>query len=68
MGTLFRELDQGSVEAEDLYKVLTSEPKVKDSPNAVDFELKSGTINFKKVKFSYNNDQKTLLSNLSLDI
>ena len=72
-----REVDQASVEAEDLYKIMTSEPEIQEKEDAVDLELKEGNIEFEKVSFSHQctegsaddcDPTKLLLDNFSLKI
>lgn len=67
VGTLFREIDQSTVDAEDLYKLLKTETKVKDSDDAQEFELKDGTIEIKNIKFNQNQEQP-LFEDFSLKI
>ena len=53
MGTLFREVAQSQVDMEDLFNMLQQKPKVKESPNAKEFEYKEGGIEFKGVSFGH---------------
>ena len=46
MGTFFRTVDQSSVDVEDLFFMLNSEPVVKEIEGARDFEYQSGAIEF----------------------
>ena len=55
VGTLFREIDQSTIDIEDLYILLNSNPRVKEKDNAQDFEFKEGKIKFQNVKFQYEN-------------
>lgn len=51
VGNLFREIDQATVEAEDLYHLLKSLPSINESLDAQDFEFKNGMIEFQNIKF-----------------
>ena len=53
MGTLFREVAQSQVDMEDLFNMLQQKPRVKESPDARDFEFKQGAIEFKGVSFGH---------------
>ena len=44
MGTFFREIDQSSVDIEDLFHMLQQEPVVKEAENAKDFQYVNGAI------------------------
>ena len=83
MGTFFREIDQSSVDIEDLFHMLKQQPIVKEAPNAKDFEYKSGAIQFQDLTFSHYSleankgeggepaqemRERTIFKNFSLDI
>ena len=53
IGTFMREVQQTQFDVEDLFNMFNIEPKVKESPNAVDFEYRGGAIEFKGVSFSH---------------
>lgn len=53
MGTFFREIDQSSVDLEDLFYMLKQKPIVKEKENAVDYKYESGRITFEDLKFSH---------------
>ena len=53
MGTFFREIDQSSVDVEDLFHMLKQQPLVKEAEHAKDFEFKSGAIQFQDLTFSH---------------
>ena len=46
MGTFFRTMDQSGVDVEDLYHMLRAVPMVQEKPDAVDYQYKSGSIEF----------------------
>ena len=56
VGTVLREADQASVEAEDLYKIMNSKPEITEKEDAVDYEFKGGDIEFENVSFTYNTE------------
>jgi ABC-type transport system involved in Fe-S cluster assembly fused permease/ATPase subunit len=53
VGTLFREIDQSTVDLEDLYNLLNSSPYVKEKPDAKEFEFIEGKIKFQNIKFKH---------------
>ena len=53
MGTFFREIDNTSVDIEDLYYMLQMVPLVKEKDDAVDFEYKQGLITFENLGFRH---------------
>lgn len=55
IGTLFRVVDQGTVDSEDLYRILSSEPRVQEKPDASDYEFKGGALEFKDVSYKFEN-------------
>ena len=55
VGTLFREIDQSTIDIEDLYILLNSSPKVEEKKDAEDFEFKEGKIKFQNLKFHHEN-------------
>ena len=53
MGTFFREVDQSSVDVEDLYYMLKQQPVVQEKEDAVDFEFKEGQITFENLGYRH---------------
>ena len=53
MGMFFREIDQSSVDVEDLFHMLKQSPVVKEKENAVDYQYKNGQIEFKNLGFKH---------------
>ena len=53
MGTFFREIDQSSVDVEDLYMMLQQVPLVREKDDATDFEYKEGLISFENLGFRH---------------
>lgn len=63
-----QQLQDGMTGFERFIEVMEIEPDIVDSPKAVELINAKGEIEFKDVSFSYNNQEKTVLSNLNLKI
>lgn len=79
VGTLFREVDQCTVDSEDLYRILNSQPRVQEKADAKEYEFKGGALEFKDVSFKYEKkadaeaeadekEDKQILRNFNLKI
>lgn len=53
LGTFFRQLEETSVDIEDLYHNINSKPMVVEKDDAKDFEYKEGKIKFDKLGFKH---------------
>jgi ATP-binding cassette subfamily B protein len=53
MGTFFREVDQSSVDIEDLYHMLKQQPIVQQKKDAKEFKFKEGAIAFEDMTFKH---------------
>lgn len=53
LGTFFRQLEETSVDVEDLYHNINAKPIVTEKPNAKDFEYKEGKIKFEGLSFKH---------------
>ena len=53
MGTLFRQLDETSVDVEELFHMLRTKPIVQEKEDAKEFEFKKGEIKFDKISFKH---------------
>lgn len=53
LGTVFRQLDETTVDVEELYHMLNTKPMVKEPENAKQFELKEGGVKFENIKFKH---------------
>lgn len=53
LGTFFRQLEETSVDVEDLYHNITSRPMVTEKADAKDFEYKAGKIKFENLDFKH---------------
>lgn len=59
MGSLFRQIDETSVDVEELFHMLNTKPRVKEKDDAKDFEWKEGKIEINNLGFKhYDYDQK----------
>lgn len=48
-----RQYDQTTVDSEDLYHILNTDPVIQEKENAKNFEYKAGKISFKKIAFKH---------------
>ena len=53
LGALFRQLDETSVDVEELFHMLKTKPSVKEKEDAKDFEYKEGAIKFDNLTFKH---------------
>jgi len=53
LGTLFRQIDETSVDVEELFHMLKSKPFVKEKEGAVDFKYGSGKIKIENLGFKH---------------
>jgi len=77
MGTFFREIDQSSVDVEDLYHILKQNPNVVEKQDAKEFVYNSGGIKFENLGFKHfvlkdeknkEIDEKLLFQNFNLEL
>lgn len=54
LGTLYRQLNQNSTDAEKLFSLLAQPTEIKDKPGAKDLVVTDGVIEFEDVHFSYD--------------
>jgi ABC-type transport system involved in Fe-S cluster assembly fused permease/ATPase subunit len=58
LGSLFRQIDETSVDVEELFHMLNTKPRVKEKEDAKDFEWKGGKIEINNLGFKhYDYDQ-----------
>lgn len=57
---VYREIKQSSVDMDKMFELIAVNPQIKDAPDLKKLVIQKGTIEFKDVEFSYNNDRKIL--------
>ncbi|HUS95424.1 MAG TPA: ABC transporter ATP-binding protein/permease [Hyphomicrobiaceae bacterium] len=60
MGFVYREIKQGLVDLETMFRLLHQNPEIADAPDAVPLVVKTGEIRFENVRFSYESDRQIL--------
>ncbi|PSN75465.1 ATP-binding cassette-type vacuolar membrane transporter-like protein Hmt1 [Corynespora cassiicola Philippines] len=54
------------IDAERLVQLLNTKPSVSDAPDATDLKVKTGTVNFKKVQFAYD-ERKPIIKDITFE-
>ena len=67
MGMVYREIKQAVIDIEKMFNVLTRNPEIKDIPGAKPLAVKSGSVRFDDVRFSYDPD-RPILKGLSFEV
>ena len=67
MGMVYREIKQAITDIEIMFSILTREPEIKDLANALQLKVKSGTIHFENVRFSYE-AARPILKGISFEV
>ena len=67
MGMVYREIKQAITDIEIMFSILMREPEIKDATNAPQLKVKSGTIRFENVKFSYE-AARPILKGISFEV
>src|SRR4249920_1151684 len=67
MGMVYREIKQAITDIEIMFSILTREPEIKDVTSAPQLKVKSGTIRFENVKFSYE-AARPILKGISFEV
>lgn len=62
------EISKAFAAAKDVWKVLDEDENVPEPPNAVELQPLENKIILDRVSFSYHNDPKTILDNVSLEV
>lgn len=60
LGTVYREITQGLVDMESMFRLLDSSQEVKDKPNAKPLHISGGEIRFENVVFAYELERVVL--------
>jgi len=61
------DIQQGLAAAKRIFEVLDTEPKIKDSPEAIRINSLKDKVTFQNISFSYDSD-KEILSNISFEV
>ncbi len=64
---IISEIQSACAAAERIFLLIDESPELADAPDAYELKNVKGNIEFKNVRFGYNND-KTVIKNLSLDV
>src|SRR3954464_4056305 len=67
MGMVYREIKQAIIDIEKMFQVLSRNPEIKDSPEAVPLVVSSGNVRFDDVRFAYDAD-RPILKGLSFEV
>ncbi len=67
MGMVYREIKQAITDIEIMFSILTREPEIKDVTSAPQLKVKSGTIRFESVRFSYE-AARPILQGISFEV
>lgn len=67
LGFVYREIKQALVDMEKMFMLISSNPEIQDSEDAVELDISDGTIEFKNVCFHYSED-RPILKNVSFKV
>lgn len=67
MGTVYREIQQGLVDIETMFRLMEENPEIKDKPNAPPLKVEKGEVVFDNVQFAYDPDRQ-ILKGVSISI
>jgi ATP-binding cassette subfamily B protein len=67
LGWAFREINQGAVDLEKLYGLLSMKPEVADAPDARPLQVKGGAVRFEDVSFTHD-ARSAGLAHVSFDV
>jgi len=54
LGSVYRDIKQGLIDIENMFRLLHVDPEVRDKPGAPDLKVTSGDVVFDRVSFSYD--------------
>jgi ATP-binding cassette, subfamily B, heavy metal transporter len=67
MGLVYREIKQAVIDIEVMFSILQRKPEIQDRPHAQALRVRSGTIRFDNVSFSYD-PERQILKNVSFEV
>jgi len=67
LGMVYREIKQGLIDMEQMFKLVDTEAEIADAPDAVPLQLRGGRVRFESVDFSYE-PRRQILHDVSFDI
>jgi ATP-binding cassette, subfamily B, heavy metal transporter len=67
MGMVYREIKQAIIDIETMFSMLSRKPEIEDKPDAQPLNVRTGTIRFDNVSFSYE-PARPILKGLSFEV
>jgi len=67
IGMVYRELRQGFVDLEAMFRLLDQSPEIQDAPDAAELQVTTGVVRFENVAFAYGAD-RPILKNISFEV
>ena len=67
IGMVYRELRQGFVDLEAMFRLLDQSPEIQDAPDAAELQVTTGVVRFESVAFAYGAD-RPILKNISFEV
>lgn len=68
LGSIYREMRQSFVDMEALFSLKKLQPSVKEVSDPKTLVVRNGNVRFSNVKFSYDQDSRVVLNNVSFEI